>query len=132
VLEPALQRGCDGAGIERRAIVKLHPVDQVERVGQPVLGNLPALGEEADDLGGPRPIFDEALIDIVDGAHGADLEAVVGVERADIGDQGNAQHLLGARRYRGERQRRRERESAPAPPGPRPREIAAKFSNILS
>ena len=90
----AFERLYDRRRIEWRAIVELDAVDQVEGVSQPVVRDLPALGEQTNDPGRTRLVFDEAFVDVVDCAHRADLEPVVRIERADIGHIGYAKHLL--------------------------------------
>ena len=75
--------------------MELNTVDQMKGVGQPVVRDLPAPGEQTNDPRRTRLVFDEPFIDIVDCANSTDLEPVVRIESAYIGHVGYAQqHLL--------------------------------------
>src|SRR5262249_53265994 len=102
----AFERLYDRRRIEWRAIMELHTVDQVEGVSQPVVRDLPALGEQTNDLGRTRLVFDETLVDVVDCADRAGLKPVVRIESADIGNVRYAKDLLVVgvdRRYRNQK-----------------------------
>src|SRR5215510_8815890 len=98
MIAAAFERLYDRRRIEWRAIMELDSVDQMEGVSQSVVRDLPALGEQTNDSGRTRLVFDETLVDIVDCAHCAGLKPVVRIERADIGHVGYAKHLLGVGR----------------------------------
>src|SRR5262249_46516114 len=99
-------------------IMELDAVDQVEGVSQPVVRDLPALGEQTNDPGRTRLVFDQTLVDVVDCAHRAGLEPVVRIERANIGHVRYAQYLLRVDCRRRTKQTDREHKCAQAEGAP--------------
>ncbi len=110
--------------VHRRAVVEGDAVGEVEGVGELVVRDLPIAGQQADDLGRAGSILDQSLVDAIDGAEAADLEGIVGVERADVGEIRHAEHgfLRGGRQdegggKRGPHQRGGKRAAPAAAPG---------------
>ena len=76
-------------GVERRAVMEAHAVAEVERVGQPVLGNVPGLGEQRLDVEGAGFESCQAVVNVADKPHGVDVGELTGIEGCGLGHQAN-------------------------------------------
>src|SRR5690606_17703383 len=60
-VEPVVVVGADGRGVERLAVVELHPLAEVEGPHRALVVSGPALGEAADQFGAPRLVLEQGL-----------------------------------------------------------------------
>ena len=75
-----IQVVADRRGVERGAVMECHPVPQLERPGQSVLGLFPGFGERRLDIGGTRLERDQAIVDLPSDPEGL---TVAGVQRIE-------------------------------------------------
>src|SRR5690606_6926286 len=93
---PALEVEADRLAVEVGAVVELHALDQVERVLEAVVADVPGLGEQRCGVRGAGDRADEALEDLAGDAERLAVAGERGVERARVGGRREGERHLAA------------------------------------